>query len=115
MLKRERAAAFVLLAMYLPLLPLLFIHNPGRPITSYIPVLPGWWLTLPAHGNRQLQYWIAGIATCCILIGLSWVARKGPTQQYIAVFAAFLNSAVIASLTWFILGLAGAGAFAVPG
>jgi hypothetical protein len=114
MLNRERAAAFVLLAMYAPLLPLLFLRNAAQPITSYIPVLPGWWFTFPAHGNKQIQYWVAGIATCCILIGLSWVARKGPTQQFIAVFVAFLNSAVIASVTWFFSGLAGSGALASP-
>lgn len=114
MFKRERAAAFVILAMYAPLLPLLLLQKADHPLTSYIPVLPGWWFTIPAHGNKQFQYWIAGIATCCILIGLSWIARKGPTQLYVAVFVAFLNSAIIASVTWFFAGLAGSGAFAAP-
>jgi hypothetical protein len=110
----ERAAAFVILVMYAPLVPLLWVQKAGRPLTSYIPVLPGWWFTIPAHGNEQVQYWIAGIATCCILIGLCWIARKGPTQLYIAVFVAFLNSAIIASVTWFFTGLAGSGALAAP-
>ena len=115
MFKRERAAALVLLAMYLPLLPLLLLRNGSRPMTPYIPVLPGWWLTIPAHGNKQIQYWIAGIGTCSILVGLSWVARRGRTQLYLAVAVAFLNSAAIAVITWFILGLAEGCAFAVPG
>ena len=115
MFKRVRATALVLLAMYLPLLPLLLLRKGNRSMSTYIPVMPGFWFTIPAHGNKQLQFWIAGVATCCILIGLCWMARKGRTQLVIAVAVAFLNSATIAALTWFILGLAGAGAFAVPG
>ena len=70
MFNRFRAVSLVLLAMYVPLLPLLFVKTANRPVLALIPVFPGSWFAVFVHGNKQLQYGLAAIGSCCILVTL---------------------------------------------
>ena len=107
MINQIRATAIVLLCMYLPCA---FLWAQGFRKPEYLPVIPGWWLAIPLHGNKEFQYWFAAIGTLGVLVGLSWLGTKGRSHLFAAAVLAFLNSAVVVALTSIAIGVAAAGA-----
>jgi hypothetical protein len=106
MFNRIRAFVIVIIASYLPCVLLWAVETMSK--SYYLFVLPGWFLSLFAHGNKEVQFWLAAIGTLGVLAGLTWLGAKGRRQLGTAATLAFLNSAVCAGLTWIAIGIAGA-------
>lgn len=107
-----RSAAVVFVAMYLPSL-ILWLAEPN--IQKHVLLfLPGTLAAIPAHHNEALQTGFAAAGSLVLLITLTLFGSKSHGQLAVAAGVAFLNSLLFAALTWFILGLAGSGAFAAP-
>jgi tryptophan-rich sensory protein len=103
MLRRILAFFAVLISTYLPL-AILWNTIGSASKRYYLLLMPGWLPSLCAIGQKEVQIWVASIATLGIVVGLTWLGSKGRRQLVVAAAITFVNSAVIAAFTYIVLG-----------